>query len=719
MAERDGHVVDEKRLPGRQGPIALVYLGIERARAIPIDELADAVWGEELPRAWETALSAIVSKVRAALVDVGLDARHSITTVSGRYQLALPADAWVDVEAARVALDEAEGRVRARRYRDAWGPGNVAASIANRGLLAGVDMRVGGACASVVALGACPRAVVSGLRRAGEHGVAARRTVRTDPSGARAFSRNGMAAAHAVARGRGQPRGSVARVHGVPRSARQGAGHRAVARDRGSAENFSHEVAPAHARWCKKCLVHRCARSVRTMARLSARRWLVISCIAVVGIALAVAALPEVVRRVAIVRIHALTGRPVAIDRVDLNLITGRLTVRGFRLAERDGSDRFADFGELDVRLHLPSLLLGRLWIRDMILSDSTVRVVRLPTNEFNFADLIGRSTTNDEAPDLTVDHFVLRRGTVVLEDRALPQARTWTSEQITIEAHNVSTRRGDGTAVGSSVMAGTPMSVAIKDLRLHPIHVHATMAVQGLDLTLAQVYLPPDSMIVERGRATAALTVTIDARDGIRADGTGKFEDVALLRADGREVVALMPGLTARVNGFAFKEGDARLGHLALDGAVSVRDPMPRQRARFQHASVRANIANLTWPAATPGQVEVLASVQGGGNLALTGTVQVPPAASQLRLRVDQLRRGPVGAVPAHRRPRRRHRGGRPSRGRGARSRRSRTHPGIDGDQSPHGGRREPRGRRRPARRGERARNALAHARRRRPVCS
>ena len=139
LAERDGRVIDEKRLPGRQGPVALVYLALERARLITFDELADAVWGEQLPRAWETALSAIVGKLRSALAQLGLDARRAISMSSGRYQLTLPADAWVDVEAARFALDEAEGRVRAGRCRDAWGPGNVAAVIANRGLLAGVD----------------------------------------------------------------------------------------------------------------------------------------------------------------------------------------------------------------------------------------------------------------------------------------------------------------------------------------------------------------------------------------------------------------------------------------------------------------------------------------------------------------------------------------------------------------------------------------------------
>jgi DNA-binding SARP family transcriptional activator len=137
-AEAGDRRVDERRLPGRQGRRALVYLALERARPVPIDELADAVWGTVTPSgAWETALSAIVSKLRAALR--GLDARAAVTTAAGCYQLALPPDAWVDVEAARRALDEAEGHARAGRFRDVWGPANVAAAIAARPLLGGVD----------------------------------------------------------------------------------------------------------------------------------------------------------------------------------------------------------------------------------------------------------------------------------------------------------------------------------------------------------------------------------------------------------------------------------------------------------------------------------------------------------------------------------------------------------------------------------------------------
>ena len=129
---------DERRLRGRQGRRAFVYLSLQRTRSVPIDELADAVWGTATPAgAWETALRAIVSSIRACLRQ--LDRQCGVETTSGCYQLTLPPDTWVDVEASRRALEDAEAHARAGRTREAWGPANVAASIAARPLLGGVD----------------------------------------------------------------------------------------------------------------------------------------------------------------------------------------------------------------------------------------------------------------------------------------------------------------------------------------------------------------------------------------------------------------------------------------------------------------------------------------------------------------------------------------------------------------------------------------------------
>jgi hypothetical protein len=373
---------------------------------------------------------------------------------------------------------------------------------------------------------------------------------------------------------------------------------------------------------------------------MRSRRWLaLILVVLAVVVAGTLYALPELVRRVAIARVHAITGRPVSIDSVDLNILKGQLTVRGFRLAEPDGTAPFADFERLEIRLRFPSLLRGHLWIREAVLHGSTVRVVRFPTNEFNFSDLIRSSGTTGRTLDVTVDRFALVAGTVTLEDRALPQWRTWTSEHIAIEARNVSTRRDDGSAVGTSVTAGAPVSVEVKDLRLYPIHLQATVTVKGLDLALARLYLPPEAPVVlERGRATTSVTVALDARDGLRVDATSRFEDVALVRPDGGEPVALAPQVTTEVTGFAFRDGELRLGRLEVAGTMSVPDPTAKPGARLRLSTVRASVADLTWPVTTPGRLEVLTSIPGGGTLALGGTLRPPPASSQLRLRLASL---------------------------------------------------------------------------------
>ena len=111
VAVENGDVLlPEKRLPGRQGRLTLAVLAWERERAVSVDELADIVWDGDAPAAWQTALRALVSKLRTALDDAGTGA--SIEHAFGCYQLRLPADTWLDVEAANAAVHEAEAALR-------------------------------------------------------------------------------------------------------------------------------------------------------------------------------------------------------------------------------------------------------------------------------------------------------------------------------------------------------------------------------------------------------------------------------------------------------------------------------------------------------------------------------------------------------------------------------------------------------------------------------
>ena len=136
VAVENGDVlVPERRLPGRQGRLTLAVLAWERDRAVSVDELADIVWDGEPPAAWQTALRALISKLRTALDDAGTGA--SIEHAFGCYQLRLPADAWLDVEAANAAVHEAEAALRRGDLPGANGAALVANAIARRPFLPG------------------------------------------------------------------------------------------------------------------------------------------------------------------------------------------------------------------------------------------------------------------------------------------------------------------------------------------------------------------------------------------------------------------------------------------------------------------------------------------------------------------------------------------------------------------------------------------------------
>ena len=87
--ESDGRVIDESQFPGRQGRLTFAYLVAEQGRAVPRDELAEALWGEAPPSSWDKALTGIVSKLRGLLADQGIDGANRS---DGRVRL-LPARA--------------------------------------------------------------------------------------------------------------------------------------------------------------------------------------------------------------------------------------------------------------------------------------------------------------------------------------------------------------------------------------------------------------------------------------------------------------------------------------------------------------------------------------------------------------------------------------------------------------------------------------------------
>ena len=107
---RGGGRVLEQDLPGRQGRLLLAYLVWHRDRACPRRELIDTLWPDNPPAAADSALSALLSKLRRTLGPAAL---------AGRQELRFVPDAEVDVERAAAAVARAEAAAEASRFAEA------------------------------------------------------------------------------------------------------------------------------------------------------------------------------------------------------------------------------------------------------------------------------------------------------------------------------------------------------------------------------------------------------------------------------------------------------------------------------------------------------------------------------------------------------------------------------------------------------------------------
>jgi DNA-binding SARP family transcriptional activator len=135
-----GVAVREGDLPARQGRRLWAFLVLRRRLPVAREEIAEAVWGDDTPDAWDVALNALVSRLRAALRPLLRTAPElAIRSEVGRYALALPERAFVDFERARWALHEAERLHGRAAHGEALAEARVAMEIAQRGFLPGEE----------------------------------------------------------------------------------------------------------------------------------------------------------------------------------------------------------------------------------------------------------------------------------------------------------------------------------------------------------------------------------------------------------------------------------------------------------------------------------------------------------------------------------------------------------------------------------------------------
>jgi DNA-binding SARP family transcriptional activator/tetratricopeptide (TPR) repeat protein len=119
-------------LRGKQVPLLLAYMLLNRSRHIGREELIGALWPNDAPVSQDAALRTLLSRLRSAL---------GASSVAGRDELSLelPSPVWIDLEAAGLEVERARQALAQGDARSAWAIAQVPLNIAGRGLLPGAQ----------------------------------------------------------------------------------------------------------------------------------------------------------------------------------------------------------------------------------------------------------------------------------------------------------------------------------------------------------------------------------------------------------------------------------------------------------------------------------------------------------------------------------------------------------------------------------------------------
>jgi hypothetical protein len=328
-------------------------------------------------------------------------------------------------------------------------------------------------------------------------------------------------------------------------------------------------------------------------------------------------ALPEIIRRVALQQIPKHTGRAAAIDDIDLNPFTGRLAVKKFRLAEREGAETFVAAERLDAKLVPTALLRSEIRLADVALIAPSIRVLRTASGELNFSDLLPRADSPPAEPPpeasgwtVTVDRLRLSNGAARVRDEAVSPPAEWTVQDLGVEVDGVTTRAGaaPGRAAVRARIDEAALDVTADPLRLEPLKAGMKIALDGFEIRRAGPYIyaatpyrPKGGQLAlalgatidhegdELTKASASGTVTIDHEAIARTEEDDPFLSVSRVAVDVKEADAIRRTLTVAsvgIDGLAFQARRDRKGVIDVLDMLTPTAPAARTSDRATPAA-------------------------------------------------------------------------------------------------------------------------------------
>ena len=299
---------------------------------------------------------------------------------------------------------------------------------------------------------------------------------------------------------------------------------------------------------------------------MSRRRtiWLVVAAVLLVLGGAFLWALPELIRRQAVAQIPKITGRAASIGDIDLNLFTGRLVVKTFRLTDRDPQKAFVEFERLEARWSWPSLLAAHIRLKDVQLVSPTVQLARTGPREFNFSDLLELIPPADPKAKpsrwkFTMERLGLVLGSIVIRDEAVSPPATWRIQGLTIKAGDLTTRAGQpaGSLAIQSKVGDSPFELSSSEIRLAPGAVSLGLGIKDFDLIQVLPYVPPAVPAgPSGGRLGFKIKIGIErGAEGVTravVSGDMSLDDLQLIRPRSKAPFMTVPHL-----GLRLKEAD------------------------------------------------------------------------------------------------------------------------------------------------------------------
>ncbi|HUJ26586.1 MAG TPA: DUF748 domain-containing protein, partial [Myxococcales bacterium] len=312
-------------------------------------------------------------------------------------------------------------------------------------------------------------------------------------------------------------------------------------------------------------------------------RWArILAAIVAVYAALGFLLLPYVLRRQLELRLPPLLHRPVTVREVRFNPFDIALTVRGFSVREKDGTN-FVSFEELKVDLAFLRLFTGKIRFEEISLQQPAIDVALLPGGKLNFSDLLegppSAKKSDEPPPTISIEKLRIDGGSLGVADLTRGEPVRLRLTPLSLHLDNFTTEPAkDSPYSFTARMDPSTVFSWQGEVSVSPLRSSGTIAIENISLASFAPYVADATRL----RLAAGL---LTLRGKYRFDATqvpmvfeldDGFAGLEGLRLDGpgdRGPLVQLAKLAVRGIRFDLAKRSAALGEVALDGGrVEVR---------------------------------------------------------------------------------------------------------------------------------------------------